>query len=272
MMMGFQIKGAKRKVIGSNIKGTALQEDNNDEDIPKKQYVTSIEDKNVVVLHSEEDKKTALVIPLPPPRNPTLLTGKPNESASSSSSSSTSSSSSCSPLLQPSNINPAANTTSSALDAQAVNEIKMGLTGDNSGTAESKSTLVIESTGNNNGKKAPLLLANVAPELLGLKDDESRFRMDMSLRSDDMDVKSESYKQIPIMEFGAAMLRGMGWDGVLQDTDKVTDIKAREIRLGLGALPKPKESSKNNKNNDKDNKWKQLAADKLKNQVIDVSF
>jgi hypothetical protein len=46
-----------------------------------------------------------------------------------------------------------------------------------------------------------------------LKDDEERFKMDVSMRADDISAKSEAYVHIPVEEFGAALLRGMGWTG-----------------------------------------------------------
>ena len=56
-------------------------------------------------------------------------------------------------------------------------------------------------------KGQPLLLANQAPELLGLSDDNERFKVDINLRADDVDFKSDIYKAIPIEKFGEAMLR-----------------------------------------------------------------
>ncbi|KAH6694850.1 putative Pre-mRNA-splicing factor SPP2 [Leptodontidium sp. MPI-SDFR-AT-0119] len=48
------------------------------------------------------------------------------------------------------------------------------------------------------------------------------------------DVSSlEDYERIPVEEFGAALLRGMGWKG--EKTAKPKDIKRRQNLLGLGA-------------------------------------
>ena len=61
----------------------------------------------------------------------------------------------------------------------------------------------------------------------------------------DISVKSQVYKTVPISEFGAAMLRGMGWsgnndngtkNGKKQLSDPTT--MPRPSRLGLGATPK----------------------------------
>jgi hypothetical protein len=44
----------------------------------------------------------------------------------------------------------------------------------------------------------------------------------------------EDYEAMPIEEFGAALLRGMGWDGKPRGT-KVRQVKRRPNLLGLGA-------------------------------------
>lgn len=46
------------------------------------------------------------------------------------------------------------------------------------------------------------------------------------------------YGSVPVEEFGAALLRGMGWSGTKTET---FDVEARPHRLGLGATPKPME-------------------------------
>lgn len=43
----------------------------------------------------------------------------------------------------------------------------------------------------------------------------------------------EDYDRVPVEEFGAALLRGMGWNG--EKTGKVRDVKRRQNLLGLGA-------------------------------------
>lgn len=44
----------------------------------------------------------------------------------------------------------------------------------------------------------------------------------------------EDYEAMPVEEFGAALLRGMGWDGKSTGT-KVKEVKRRPNKLGLGA-------------------------------------
>jgi hypothetical protein len=91
------------------------------------------------------------------------------------------------------------------------------------------------------GKAAPLLLANLPEELLGLNDDDQRFKVDISLRAEDISVKSDAYVNVPIEEFGAALLRGMGWTGPSEE-DKEREKKsqeplfARENRQGLDTI------------------------------------
>ncbi len=100
-------------------------------------------------------------------------------------------------------------------------------------------------------KKAPLLMLNVAPELLSITNDTDRFKYDVSSRAADLNVRSEIYDAIPVSQFGAALLRGMGWAGPDKDEEKKKDEKlvAREQRLGLGAQARPPERAKSNKSN-----------------------
>jgi hypothetical protein len=128
-------------------------------------------------------------------------------------------------------------------------------------------------------KNAPLLMANLAPQLMGITDDNKRFKVDMSLRATDMDFNSDIYETIPVEKFGAAMLRGMGWSGQLDNVANNADdkINPREIRLGLGATSKPPENG-NNRNSKHKNKnaekkeleWNKKVETKIKNQVLNV--
>jgi hypothetical protein len=58
------------------------------------------------------------------------------------------------------------------------------------------------------GRPAPLLAASLAPELIGLRDDDERFKADINTRPEDLNVRSDAYKVVRIEDFGAAMLRG----------------------------------------------------------------
>jgi len=45
--------------------------------------------------------------------------------------------------------------------------------------------------------------------LENFEDENDKFRHDLSLRPDECTL--EDYERVPIEDFGAAMLRGMGW-------------------------------------------------------------
>lgn len=92
--------------------------------------------------------------------------------------------------------------------------------------------------------KVPLLLASQDPQLVGIADETERFKFDISSRADDVDFRSDIYRNIPIEKFGEAMLRGMGWDGVSKEEKETADklykqVTPRDDRLGLGAMPRP---------------------------------
>mmetsp|Transcript_12385 Transcript_12385/g.15545 ORF Transcript_12385/g.15545 Transcript_12385/m.15545 type:complete len:396 (-) Transcript_12385:92-1279(-) len=86
-------------------------------------------------------------------------------------------------------------------------------------------------------KKKPLLAAAKLPGLENIIDDNERLRRDVSLRANDCD--RETYDHVPVEEYGAALLRGMGWTG--NTVSEAFVPKIRHHRLGLGAEPKPEE-------------------------------
>lgn len=100
-------------------------------------------------------------------------------------------------------------------------------------------------------KKAPLLMLNIAPEMLKITNDEDRFKYAVSSSAEDLNVRSEIYDAIPVGQFGAALLRGMGWAGPDKSEEKKAEEKlvAREQRLGLGAQARPPERPKSTKGN-----------------------
>lgn len=72
--------------------------------------------------------------------------------------------------------------------------------------------------------------------------EEEQLKMDLQYRPDAAPI--EAYDKVPIEEFGAALLRGMGWkdgeavgrskkNGLLQPVE----LKRRPDKLGLGAKP-----------------------------------
>ena len=129
----------------------------------------------------------------------------------------------------------------------------------------------------NRSKAMPLLQANLAPELAGITDDDERFKVDLSLRAEDVNFKSDIYKAVPIEEFGAALLRGMGWTGPsVEDEEHGKKLSeknvARVFRLGLGALAKPPEQKGGRIDKETkaaiDKEWAKKAAEKLAKQVL----
>lgn len=71
-------------------------------------------------------------------------------------------------------------------------------------------------------------------------DDDEKFKCDLAQQAEDVSIHSSAYVNVPIAEFGAAMLRGMGWKGTV-NTKKNNDsnIKLRPQRLGIGATAIP---------------------------------
>jgi hypothetical protein len=140
-------------------------------------------------------------------------------------------------------------------------------------------------------KKLPLLMANVPPALLGTMDDGKKFKLDMSLRPEEVSTSSKMYESVPIEKFGAALLRGMGWkdpspEGISKaGSDKSGSSRAqgttilglgddthRERRLGLGATAKPKAKAKRGQVNALPDRteemWKKMAEEKVSSQSI----
>jgi len=92
----------------------------------------------------------------------------------------------------------------------------------------------------------PILKQNAVPGTENLKSETEKFRHDIQFRPEESTL--EDYERIPIEEFGAAMLRGMGWEkgkAVGRNRNKnnamVEPIEfiPRPSLLGLGAQPVP---------------------------------
>ena len=170
----------------------------------------------------------------------------------------------------------------SMLEDQAAKEIMSEINGGS--TLNSSKTLRIslqpesgESviSDSHTAKARPLLLSNLPSELLGVMDDDVRFKKDISLRANDIPATSNAYNAIPIHEFGAAMLRGMGWAGTSDEEQAILDQKytepvmARESRVGLGATAKPpSKDSRGSKAKQGKEKWMQMADEKVKSQQL----
>lgn len=61
--------------------------------------------------------------------------------------------------------------------------------------------------------------------------------IDLANHAADLSVNSSAYSNIPVEEFGAALLRGMGWTGTISGDQKSSykEIQPRKKGLGLGA-------------------------------------
>lgn len=88
--------------------------------------------------------------------------------------------------------------------------------------------------------------------------DAMKYQRDLQHRAEDVSVDSKAYVNVPISEFGAAMLRGMGWKTKDSNDDmkKDKEFNPRPHRLGLGATPLPPsmkkgENDNSNKNNNR---------------------
>jgi len=139
------------------------------------------------------------------------------------------------------------------LIAQSLQENKEGSTNNNATNFSSKGSLIISQSNNNKNQQQKSSLQNKRE----IDDDTIKYQRDLKHRAKDVSVHSESYVFVPISEFGAAMLRGMGWKGgggggADQNTkskngDKNVMNAPRPHRLGLGATSLPP-SMKNNNN------------------------
>jgi len=72
-------------------------------------------------------------------------------------------------------------------------------------------------------------------------DEKGEFHQDLSHRPDELDPQSDAYQAVPVEEFGAALLRGMGWKGSNHDEKSKDDQLHQSFHhcLGLGATPAP---------------------------------
>ncbi|KAF1336140.1 G patch domain and kow motifs-containing protein, partial [Globisporangium splendens] len=93
--------------------------------------------------------------------------------------------------------------------------------------------------GEGDAPTAPILKQNVVPGMDELNDVNEKYRLDVSMRPDELDVHSSAYEMVPIEDFGAALLRGMGWRGSVDKDDKSAEPKPRHKLLGLGATMRP---------------------------------
>jgi hypothetical protein len=80
-------------------------------------------------------------------------------------------------------------------------------------------------------KKGPDLIIAVASNTTGRITEEDAYRR--AIREAPEASTLEDYERVPVEEFGAALLRGMGWKGETKESAK--EVKRRQNLLGLGA-------------------------------------
>jgi hypothetical protein len=68
-------------------------------------------------------------------------------------------------------------------------------------------------------------------------EDAEQLKQDLEKLAPEISVDDEVYQKVPIREFGAALLRGMGWTGQVSTKEEDFNMP-RPSRLGLGATPK----------------------------------
>eukprot|EP00612_Vaucheria_litorea_P006266 CAMPEP_0171482812 /NCGR_PEP_ID=MMETSP0946-20130122/7733_1 /TAXON_ID=109269 /ORGANISM="Vaucheria litorea, Strain CCMP2940" /LENGTH=265 /DNA_ID=CAMNT_0012014985 /DNA_START=36 /DNA_END=830 /DNA_ORIENTATION=+ len=120
---------------------------------------------------------------------------------------------------------------------------------------DSTSIIKMAKDTNNNeksSKKRGILAANAIPGLSEIRDEREKLRKDLSVRAEDIDIKNEAYKTVPIENFGLALLRGMGWKGPTEEDNNRfrNSVEVRAHKLGLGATPKPPQNDSS-----KEKKW-----------------
>jgi len=322
-----------REAKVSGVGSTAVANDDDDDEFTRVDMIHSIEEHNIQSLEPVIEKKP-LVIPLIPTRSYDAIKDVNHKGLQSGVTAT------CTDRVKHEAVDSNGVSTGAAIDSmkledlatlELLQELKTEGRGDSSSSLYSRSNLVIKSSTTNTHtdnddntidgrdsahdgshiggavkRKAPLLMLHVAPELLLIKDETERFKYDMSQRAEDMSIRSEAYEHVPIEEFGAALLRGMGWKE--EDTDgttatarrigfkkgdddngkeeQVSRVVPRERNLGLGAMPKPPALKGINNNNNKgvhskdkdrqkdeaalDSQWRNKAADRLSSQRIAV--
>ncbi|CAO3637823.1 unnamed protein product [Cunninghamella echinulata] len=104
---------------------------------------------------------------------------------------------------------------------------------------------------------------NESNNLIIHMDETEALRNDLRDRPDDTTL--EDYEKMPVEEFGAALLRGLGWqkgEGIGRNRKNITppvmaEIKQRESLLGLGA--KPQDTEKDDEKDKRASKKKQYS-------------
>jgi G-patch domain len=127
-------------------------------------------------------------------------------------------------------------------------EVDSGHSVDTSSNEEIAAQLALEASASaDNGIKNEVIHSMAVPETAsflhqnrhGNQDELALYRRDLASLPDEVPEDSQVYQRIPIADFGAAMLRGMGWSGPDQPLNRdESSALPRPHRLGLGAIPK----------------------------------
>lgn len=125
-----------------------------------------------------------------------------------------------------------------SIEERAIHELmREAKNNSNSGDGHTDSTTI---------KSIPILQQNAVPGSNDFTSETEKYRHDVNLRPEQASL--EDYERIPIEEFGAAMLRGMGWEkgksigrnkGEKNALINPIEFIPRPALLGLGAQPKP---------------------------------
>jgi hypothetical protein len=98
---------------------------------------------------------------------------------------------------------------------------------------------VVEREDCSKDNQRPILLKNRLIGIENCRNENEKLIFDLNLRPSE--PTEENYSKIPVSEFGAAMLRGMGWNGPEEGDEKLKSKNGpikyipRPERLGLGA-------------------------------------
>ena len=95
------------------------------------------------------------------------------------------------------------------------------------------------------GLQVPIGKLEYNEDLQKLEIQETKEGLDVNFSQNVLvEVNHEDYDECPVEDFGAALLRGMGWTEKSPDSHNnsmcpIERVKSRPLRLGLGAKPSP---------------------------------
>ncbi|KAG0365782.1 hypothetical protein BGZ54_006212 [Gamsiella multidivaricata] len=99
---------------------------------------------------------------------------------------------------------------------------------------EAAARKIIEATSGERSEDARRLVVHGQENI----DDVEAFQKNLEELPDESTL--EDYEKVPVEEFGAALLRGMGWNGDMKGSEAI-EYNRRPALLGLGAKPKEPE-------------------------------